>query len=571
MPAPATTGGGLPTWWRSSLRVRVITSTMVLGIVLMLLLFNLLFAQVAQGLVGQAVDTASRETAQRVRQAQEQFDAIDRRDNSNLNDTAFKAVAAVAPPDQQARAVLTRSLGNDREAIISTNASSDVGLEDVPMELRQALEEDEGTQQTMVTEVVLGQGQPMPSVLIGSRVDIPRAGAYDLYLIYPMEREQETLDLVRRWFVVGGLAFLVLVGGVAWLASRMVTAPVGRAAQVSQELALGRLDERLSVRGSDDELDRLALSFNTMADSLQNQIRQLETLSQLQQRFVSDVSHELRTPLTTIRMAGEVLHASRDEFSGPVARSAELLYGELGRFEELLTELLEISRYDSGAADLEMDRVDIVAVVRSAVAGVSTLARHSGSTVAMTSSRPTIEVDMDQRRISRILRNLLGNAIEHGEGRPIMVTVEQDYRAVSVTVRDHGIGLDEEQVAHVFERFWRADSARTRTTGGTGLGLAISLEDARLHGGWLQAGGRRGDGAIFRLTLPEEAGRALQEPPPPVLPQLASAADSRAATAADPAADGRSPAAPATRRQAEGTDGRTTDNVTTATRPEDVR
>ncbi|GAA1151625.1 MtrAB system histidine kinase MtrB [Ornithinicoccus hortensis] len=518
MPAPGPTGGGLPTWWRSSLRVRVITSTMALGIVLVLLLFNLLFAQIAQGLVGQAVDTASRDAAQRVRQAQEQFDAIDRRDNSSLNNTAFDVVGAVAPADQQTRAVLARSIGNDREAIISTNTSSDIGLGDVPMQLREALEAEEGTQQLMVTEVELGEGQPMPSVLIGSRVDIPRAGAYDLYLVYPMAREQETLDLVRRWFVVGGLGFLVLVGGVAWLASQMVTAPVGRAARVSQELATGRLDERLPVTGSEDELDRLALSFNTMADSLQNQIRQLETLSQLQQRFVSDVSHELRTPLTTIRMAGEVLHASRDEFSGPVARSAELLYGELGRFEELLTELLEISRYDSGAADLEMDRVDMVGVVNSAVAGVATLARHSGSTMTVHSSRPSLPVDMDQRRISRILRNLLGNAIEHGEGRPIEVAVGRDDLAVSVSVRDHGIGLDAEQLSHVFERFWRADSARTRTTGGTGLGLAISMEDAKLHGGWLQVTSRPGEGALFRLTLPQAAGSVVPEPPPPVLP-----------------------------------------------------
>lgn len=524
MIAPAAQGGGLPTWWRSSLRVRVISSTMALGIVLVLVVFNLLFAQIAQGLVGQAVDAASRDAAQRVRQAQEQFDAIDRRDNSSLNNTAFDVVGAVAPADQATRAVLARSIDNEREAIISTNASSDTGLDDVPMQLREALEADEGTQQLTVTEVALGQGEPMPSVVIGSRVDIPRAGAYDLFLIYPMAREQETLDLVRRWFVVGGLGFLVLVGGVAWLASRMVTAPVGRAARVSQDLARGQLDERLPVAGSDDELDQLALSFNTMADSLQNQIRQLETLSQLQQRFVSDVSHELRTPLTTIRMAGEVLHASRDEFSGPVARSAELLYGELGRFEELLTELLEISRYDSGAADLEMDRVDIVGAVNSAVAGVATLARLSGSTMTVHSSRDTIPVDMDQRRISRILRNLLGNAVEHGEGRPIEVTIEQDERAVAVTVRDHGIGLDEEQLAHVFERFWRADSARTRTTGGTGLGLAISVEDAKLHGGWLQAAGRRGEGAIFRLTLPQAAGSVVPEPPAPVMPPAADTA-----------------------------------------------
>jgi two-component system sensor histidine kinase MtrB len=511
--------GMLHSWWRSSLRVRVITITMVLGTVLAALIGSVVFGQVAQGLVRQAVETATLDAAQQARRVQEQFEAIDQRDNSSLNTAAFETVNLIAPSEQDTRGVvLARALSNERDPLISTYASSDIGIDDVPQALREALDADSDNQQIMVTEVTFDEAGTVPSVLVGSRVTIPRAGPHDLVLVYPMQREQDTLDLVRQWFLLGGLGLMVLIGAMAWLATRLVTDPVGRAVEVSQQLARGELGQRLPVTGSGDELDRLATSFNTMADSLQSQIHQLETLSRLQQRFVSDVSHELRTPLTTIRMAGEVLHASRSEFSGPVARSAELLHEELDRFEDLLTELLEISRYDSGAAVLEVERVDLVGLVDGVVDALGGLVRHSGSEVRVTASSPTIEVEVDPRRVSRILRNLIGNALEHGEGRPVEVTVTASDDVVAVSVRDHGVGFESDQAEQVFERFWRADTARTRTTGGTGLGLAISLEDARLHGGWLQAAGAPGEGALFRLTLPRERGITIsQQPPPPVL------------------------------------------------------
>src|SRR5690606_31310941 len=234
--------------------------------------------------------------------------------------------------------------------------------------------------------------------------------------------------------------------GVGWLATRMVTRPVEEAAAVSHQLALGHLDERLPVQGT-DELAQLATSFNTMADSIQLQIRELRSLSQLQQRFVSDVSHELRTPLTTIRMAGEILYASREDFTVPVGRSAELLQQELDRFEELLTELLEISRYDSGAATIERHREDVVVLVEAAVDGVRTLAQRVGSTLAVRAPSEPVVVLMDGRRVSRVLRNLLSTAVEHGEGGPVGVTVAATEQVVAVSVHDHGIGLDEQQQA----------------------------------------------------------------------------------------------------------------------------
>ncbi|MGB5952320.1 MAG: MtrAB system histidine kinase MtrB [Ornithinimicrobium sp.] len=504
----------MQSWWRSSLRVRVLVSTLVLGTITVGLMGTLLYQQVARGLVEQAVERAETESARQVQQAQELFDATDRRDDFGLSASALETINQVGQVGEggSRRALLVQSLDSERDTLISPISVGGLAVADAPLPLREALRESPGLQQIMVSEVPgLGPDSARTSVSVASRVQIPRAGPYDLILVYPMDREQDILDLVREWFVIGAVGLLVLVGLLAWLATRLVTGPVGQAASVSQDLARGQLDERMDVYGR-DELARLAMSFNTMADSLQQQIVQLEQLSRLQQRFVSDVSHELRTPLTTIRMAGDMLHASREDFSAPVARSAELLAGELDRFEELLEDLLEISRYDSGVMVMEPHPVDLVALTSDVVGSVDALARREGSHIRVQSG-PQLTVSMDPRRVTRILRNLLMNAIEHGEGGPIDVLFASDDEAVAVCVRDYGVGLSQEQAARVFERFWRADSARVRTTGGTGLGLAIAREDARLHGGHLEASGEPGEGACFRLTLPRRQDQPLPSTP----------------------------------------------------------
>ena len=254
-----------------------------------------------------------------------------------------------------------------------------------------------------------------------------------------------------------------------------------------------------------------------MADNLQDQIRQLEELSRVQQRFVSDVSHELRTPLTTIRMAGEILHDARHDFTPSVARSAELLQTQLDRFESLLADLLEISRFDAGAAALDVEPVDLREWWpgpwrrRSPWPTAREPGRRRGA------DRPCV-AKVDPRRVERILGNLVVNAIEHGEGRPVTIQVGCSATRSPCRSGTTGSGCATARQKLVFNRFWRADPARARTSGGTGLGLAIALEDAQLHGGWLQAWGRPGVGWVLRLTLPREVGG-----PADVLPALAGA------------------------------------------------
>jgi two-component system sensor histidine kinase MtrB len=353
-------------------------------------------------------------------------------------------------------------------------------------------------------------------LVVGASLTTP-LGPYRLYHFFPLNGEEQTLALVRRTAAVAGLLLVLLLALLVGLVTRQVVLPVRVAALTAERLAAGRLEERMNVRG-EDEIARLASSFNSMAAALQTQIRQLEDLSRVQRRFVSDVSHELRTPLTTVRMAADLLHERRGDLDPPAARSAELLQKELDRFEEMLIDLLEISRYDAGAASLDPERQDLVPLVHRVVDATRPLAERRGSTIDVRTSGPVV-AEVDHVRVERIVRNLLVNAVEHGEGQPIEVTVADGPGGVAVLVRDHGVGLAPGQAALVFTRFWRGDPSRARTTGGSGLGLAIALEDARLHGGSLQAWGAPGQGAAFRLTLPRQVGGELGESPVPLRPE----------------------------------------------------
>ena len=200
--------------------------------------------------------------------------------------------------------------------------------------------------------------------------------------------------------------------GLTWLITRQVVTPVRLARQVAERLASGHLEERLRVSGEDD-LARLATSFNQMATNLQRQIGQLEDLSRMQRRFVSDVSHELRTPLTTVRMAGDILHEARSDFDPVTGRAAELLQTELDRFETLLTDLLEISRFDAGAAVLDVDAVNLVDVAHRVVEATRPLAEQRNVRLVVRGPGHPCLADADVRRVERIVRNLLTNAIDH--------------------------------------------------------------------------------------------------------------------------------------------------------------
>jgi two-component system sensor histidine kinase MtrB len=298
---------------------------------------------------------------------------------------------------------------------------------------------------------------------------------------------------------------------VASVVLQQVIRPVKNAAEVAEQLSSGDLVKRMEVRGQ-DEIARLGNAFNDMADTLEQQITRLENLSRVQQRFVSDVSHELRTPLTTIRMASDVIYAARDSFDPVIARSAELLLSQIERFENLLADLLEVSRFDAEVASLSLDRVDVSALVKRCADDLGIASKERDSVLRIHAPEEKLIIDADPRRLERIMRNLLANAIDHSEGQPIDVTIKTNDSAVSISVKDYGVGLTPSHIERVFDRFWRADPSRSRIRGGTGLGLSIAREDAQLHGGEIRVWGEIGKGSNFVVTLPIAHGRAYTEP-----------------------------------------------------------
>ncbi|MDQ1687970.1 MAG: two-component system, OmpR family, sensor histidine kinase MtrB [Frankiaceae bacterium] len=498
--------------WRRSIQLRIVTTTLLVSSAVVTILGFVVLHQVSSGVLEAKTNAARAEARAGFGEAADQVKATDRTDD-----------AAVASLLDDLIGRLSRrggSAGLYELVIVSETATpgrrtNDIEVESVPARLKARVAA--GYQASTFTRMRYESGRSLPGYVVGSPLAIGGIPSYSIYYLFPLNQEQDTISLVRRTALVAGFVLVLLLAAIVGLVTRQVVTPVRLAARTAQRLAAGRLEERLQPKGEDD-LARLATSFNTMAEALQRQIRRLEELSRMQRRFVSDVSHELRTPLTTIRMAADVLHEARSGFDPAVSRSAELLQTQIDRFEALLVDLLEISRHDAGAAVLEAEPVDLRAVVQRVVETCLPLAQRRGGTIEVELPAQEVVAEVDPRRVERILRNLIGNALEHGEGRPVEVAMDADKDAVAMTVRDHGVGLRPGETSLVFSRFWRADPARARSTGGTGLGLSIALEDAHLHGGWLQAWGEPGQGSQFRLTLPLLARKQLRASPLPLQP-----------------------------------------------------
>jgi two-component system sensor histidine kinase MtrB len=506
----------LPRWvrriWRRSLFLRVIATTLVLSIIVVGVLGFSLLSRVTSGLLDAKERISVGESAAGQGEAQRLLDAADTGPStpspSRLVDSVVSILASRAGSPATFDVLLLSSQTSTDAPERGTNL---VAVASVPEELRSAISLTK-RQSWTYSEIRFLDGRSVPGLVVGAPLTIPGVGPYELYYLFPLTQEQQTLDLVRSAVVGAGFILVVLLAAVAGIVTRQVAIPVREAAQRARRLSAGHLDERMRVKREDD-LSQLARSFNEMAESLENQIEQLEELSRVQQRFVSDVSHELRTPLTTIRMAADVLFGDRESFDPATARSAELLQTQLDRFESLLVDLLEISRFDAGVANLDVSVIDLSTLIEQTIDSVAPLAARLKIPVRFRSHERPCRLECDSRRIDRIIRNLLDNAIEHADPRGVKVELAGDHDSVAVTVRDLGVGLRPGESSLVFSRFWRADPARARTTGGTGLGLAIALEDARLHGGWLEAWGEPGKGACFRLTLPRAPGVDLHSSP----------------------------------------------------------
>ena len=501
-------------FWSRSLLVRVVVLTLSLSAVVMIILGLILQQQITAGLLQTKIDAATVEIDNARQTVQNSLSGADSDPNS-LREQLQLALTEIGRLDG-ASGAQNSSAGVFEPVIVPFRIDSDAlsvsqPLGDVPAELRSRVAQGQVAYQYTT---VRRDDQAIPALVMGAPARTS-TDSFEVYLIFPLAGEQGTVQVVQRTLLLGGVALAVALTGISALVAMQVVRPVRRAAASARKLAAGDLAERMPVKGP-IELETLASSFNGMAEAIRVQIRQLEEFGKLQRRFTSDVSHELRTPLTTVRMAADMLYDGRADFPGYLGRSTELLVDELDRFESLLADLLEISRYDAGMAELSAESIDIRSCVHASISAAASLADQFDIQIVTILPEHPVVAEIDNRRVDRILRNLINNAIDHADGKPVEVELAAEPEVLAITVTDHGVGLRPGEAGLVFNRFWRADPSRQRHTGGTGLGLAISLEDARLHGGWLQASGTPGEGARFRLTLPRRHGGLITHSPLPL-------------------------------------------------------
>lgn len=500
-------------FFRRSLFLKVFSLTAVVSMALIYLVGSTLYGRITGGIFDEKIASAISEGRAAIQYAEYRFTIAGlnpKSDYAILADEVVKS-ANVSAQESGREVVLINARGVKVDGIPPVSTSNFLEPESVPQSLREQVRQTtELRWQRGNLEYV--NGKVIPGIFVGKVFEIPQAGKYEMYVAYDFVAQQSNIDLIGRSLWVTGFLLLALILLTASVVLRMVIRPVQVAAEIAESLTTGDLKNRMNVKG-EDEIARLGMAFNQMATTLAEQITRLENLSRVQQRFVSDVSHELRTPLTTIRMASDVIHAARANFDPTVARSAELLLSQIDKFEHLLQDLLEVSRFDAEAAVLSLDRINISALVRRSVEDLSILAEEKGTTLKLHGFDHEIFVEADSRRIERIIRNLVTNAIDHSESHPVDVTIAENERAISIGVRDYGVGIASQYWSRVFDRFWRADPSRSRIRGGTGLGLSIAKEDANLHGGEIRVWGEIGKGAHFVLTLPKISGERIVEAP----------------------------------------------------------
>ena len=495
---------------RNSLAIKVIFSTVLLSLVVTGITGSVLNTQLSAGVKDVNLSSALVEARSTIFTAEYRFLLAQGEKDSVVQkvvDDVISSATTLTSSENAREVVFLRSPGNTRENNYEI-ASNLLDPTSIPSSLSERVRKNPNLVY-QYTNMNYLSGSRIKGLAIGQKVQIPNAGQYEMYIIFSLVNQEKTLELISRSLFLGGFILLLLVALITWLVVRQVVSPVREAAMIATEFTAGDFRKRLKVE-SQDEIATLGLAFNEMAESIEQQIARLENLSRVQQRFVSDVSHELRTPLTTLRMASEVIFSSKDNFDPIVGRSAELLVAQLDRFEKLLEDLLEVSRFDAEVAVLEAVDFDMVLLVQRCADDLGLVAKERKTEIYVSSSEPVIMIKADIRRVERILRNLLANAIDHSEELQIDVRIVASDHDVAVGVRDYGIGLDENALTRVFDRFWRADPSRARTRGGTGLGLSIALEDARLHNGELEAWGRPGRGSHFVVTLPRNTWESIE-------------------------------------------------------------
>ena len=398
------------------------------------------------------------------------------------------------PPERDALDRLRTAVGPNTLVTYGNRRSADGPIDGlVTGALRTAVRDRNG----LVTQRITTGDRPW--LLVGTPVMITRAdgtripSGITVYTAQDLTGVDRQIDGLTR--SAAGTAALVLPAAVllALLAARSVLRPVRELRDTARRLSAGDLDARSPPQGA-DELADLTVSINEMAGSVQSSMAAMRRMQADARRFAADVSHELRTPLSTLTAVVDVLAGTAEEMTPEARESARLAITETQRLVALVEDLMEVSRFDAGTARLRMEETDVAGTVRDCL-------RSRGWPDRVELTAPDgVRLRLDRRRLDVIVANLVGNALRHG-APPVRVDVSAPPGQVRIEVTDGGPGLPEEVLPHVFDRFYKADAARTRTPG-SGLGLAIARENARLHGGDLTADNTGDGGARFTVRLP---------------------------------------------------------------------
>jgi two-component system sensor histidine kinase MtrB len=407
------------------------------------------------------------------------------------------------PPSQATIDAFATTLKSSEALVVyhDLHSSSGLNIDGVPSELRHAV----ATSTNIQFQRVDDHGIPLffVGVPVQTKTDREPAGrggepsGLEVYAMVPLSQQQAAIDeLARRAWQFSALALPFAVA-VALLAARQVLRPVRALNAAADQLGRGRLDVRLRAKGS-DELAQLVTTFNHTAAELERTVGTLRAMEADARRFVADVSHELRTPLAAMNAVTDVLDEDAGQLPPDTAVAARLVSAETRRLTRLVQDLIEISRFDAGRAELRREELDVAEAVTDSLA-----ARGWEPGADLVADLPAgIPARLDRRRLDIVVANLVGNAVRHG-APPVEVVLRVNGGDVVLTVTDHGPGIPEEVLPRVFDRFAKADTARARSEG-SGLGLSIARENARLHGGDIVAA-NTGTGARFELRLPREA------------------------------------------------------------------
>jgi two-component system, OmpR family, sensor histidine kinase MtrB len=488
---------------RLDLRARVVLFTSLLVVASLLLLGTALHALLAKSLYTQQLDQANSEVERLRDQAAATLAGSADSSTTQARQRVFEQLSSgTSAPKPGFTAVILVGPEN-------TQRSDDrFMLESIPPQLINAVFTRSEIAYTYIHSPP-GSGSRR-TLVIGAPIRSTQ-GDYSAYFFYPMRFQEQTLGLLTNFLVIVGVGLLAAVVIITAISTGRVLKPIQRARDVAEAIASGNLTARLPEATTQDDFGRLAESFNRMTEALAQKIGELENVSSLQARFVSDVSHELRTPLATVRMAADYIHAARSGLPPDAQRAAVLLERELERFENLLEDLLEISRFDAGVIALDPVEVDLAALLDEVVDALDAIAhgRRVRVTLHVDRSQGPPLVPADPRRLDRVFSNLVKNAIEHTHDGHVKVDVARRGNDVVVSVEDEGEGIPAEDLPHIFERFYRADVHRARTLGGTGLGLAIALENVNLHKGSVTVTSEVARGSAFTVVLPamEPAGK----------------------------------------------------------------